>query len=191
VVRIVVDTRGGVQRAGNAAVRVRTGRLPTGGSRANVRPATRTGRDSLGFRCVVRDNGEQESDPMFQPAKKEYFMAAQLQLQALFDSIDEKNVDVFTGFMADDAVYRFGNAEPIVGKAAIAESVRGFFDSIKSLSHDVQGSWVAGDTVICHGTVTYTRLDGSTLTIPFADILAVRDGAISDYLIFADASELY
>lgn len=118
-------------------------------------------------------------------------MAAQFELQALFDSIDEKNVDAFMRFLSDGASYRFGNADPIVGKASIADSVRGFFDSIRALRHDVEASWVAGAKVICHGRTTYTRHDGSTLTIPFADILTVDDGLITDYLIFADASELY
>ena len=118
-------------------------------------------------------------------------MGARLELQALFDSIDAKNTEAFMAFLTDDAVYRFGNADPIQGKPAITESVRGFFDSIQGLSHSLEGSWESGNTVICHGTVTYTRLGGSTLTIPFADILTVGDGLISDYLIFADASALY
>jgi TRAP-type uncharacterized transport system substrate-binding protein len=45
--------------------------------------------------------------------------------------------------------------------------------------------------VICHGTVTYTRHDASTLTVPFANIFRTRDDLIDEYLIYVDASALY
>ena len=45
--------------------------------------------------------------------------------------------------------------------------------------------------MICRGEVTYTRLDGSTLSVPFVNVLKLEGSLIRDYLIYADTSELY
>jgi hypothetical protein len=47
------------------------------------------------------------------------------------------------------------------------------------------------DALVCHGTVTYTRHDSSTLTVPFANIFKVHGELIDEYLIFIDVSQLY
>jgi ketosteroid isomerase-like protein len=101
------------------------------------------------------------------------------------------DTQAFLGFMADDVSFRFGNADPVDGRATVGEAVSGFFGSIKALRHDVTEMWDEGDSVICHGTVTYTRHDSSTLTVPFANVFGLRDDLIREYLIFVDTSELY
>ena len=112
-------------------------------------------------------------------------------LKSLFDSIDSQDADAFQAFLADETIFRFGNAAPVHGAVAAGNLVRGFLESIKEISHDVLESWVEGNTVICHGTVTYTRHDSSTLTVPFANILKTDSQLISEYLIFVDVSKLY
>ncbi|NQU28740.1 MAG: nuclear transport factor 2 family protein [Candidatus Marinimicrobia bacterium] len=112
-------------------------------------------------------------------------------VKTLFDSIDRQDNDAFQAFLADEIVFRFGNAESVNGKLAAGDLVKGFLESIKAISHDVLESWVEGNTVICHGRVTYTRHDSSTLTVPFANILKTNGRLISEYLIFVDVSELY
>ncbi len=67
----------------------------------------------------------------------------------------------------------------------------GFFSSIKLLQHKLNECWDADGAVICHGSVTYTRHDSTALSVPFANILAIKDDLIKDYIIFADISELY
>ena len=47
------------------------------------------------------------------------------------------------------------------------------------------------DGVVCHGRVTYTRKDNSTLTVPFANVMKLDAKGIYKYLIFADTSDLY
>jgi len=42
-----------------------------------------------------------------------------------------------------------------------------------------------------HGEVTYTRHDGSRVTLPFANVFRLRDDLISEYLIYADLAPLY
>jgi hypothetical protein len=47
------------------------------------------------------------------------------------------------------------------------------------------------DAAICIGVVTYTRHDGSTLQVPFANVMKLRPGGIHDYRIFTDNSALF
>jgi hypothetical protein len=109
----------------------------------------------------------------------------------LFRSIDAKDTRRFVAFLAADAQFRFGNAPPAVGTAAITALLDGFFASIKAISHEVAGTWAMPGHVMCHGRVTYTRHDGSTLNVPFANVFAMQGALVKDYLIFVDASRLY
>ncbi|MGD8559726.1 MAG: nuclear transport factor 2 family protein [Gammaproteobacteria bacterium] len=112
-------------------------------------------------------------------------------LQQLFQSIDGQNVPAFLELLADDVYFRFGNNAPAQGINDTANLVTGFFESIKGLQHEIRGSWTLDDTTCCHGFVTYTRHDNSTLNVPFANIFKRNGQGITEYLIFADISQLY
>ena len=116
---------------------------------------------------------------------------AESPLAELFRAIDARDTPRFLGFLAPDALFRFGNAPLVVGHTAIGEAVERFFQSIRALSHRLLGRWEQNDSLACHGEVTYTRLDGRRITLPFANIFRLRDGLICEYLIFADLAPLY
>lgn len=118
-------------------------------------------------------------------------MNMQAWVSGLFSAIDRQDADAFAGFLAEDAVFHFGNLPAVEGRGAIRDFVAGFFQSIRAVSHTVIESWHAGDAVICRGEVAYTRHDGSTLTVPFANILKLAGERVRDYLIYVDASALY
>ena len=101
------------------------------------------------------------------------------------------NAEGFVSHLSEDAIFKFGNADAVAGKAAIQDAVAAFFGSIKGIRHHLLETWAQADAVICRGTVAYTRHDGSELSVPFANILKMRDGLISEYLIYIDTSELY
>lgn len=109
----------------------------------------------------------------------------------VFRSIDTKSCERFTDFLTDDVHFRFGNMQTTLGKSAVAEQVRYFFDSIKSLKHQVTEFWSDDDSIICHGSVCYTRHDNSTLDVPFSNIFKLNDQKVREYLIFVDVSKLY
>lgn len=109
----------------------------------------------------------------------------------LFRCVDARDSDGWVEFLAPDACFRFGNAPSVEGKSAIREAVSTFFASISGLRHDLAEIWYHPDSVICRGEVTYTRLDGSTLAVPFVNVLKLDGTLIRDYLVYADTSELY
>lgn len=118
-------------------------------------------------------------------------MNAERTLDTLFRAIDAKDADAFAALLAPDCEFRFGNLPTVHGRVAVREFVAGFFASIAELAHVVEASWQVGDDLICHGRVTYTRHDGSTLAVPFANMLRRSPAGYARYLIFADTSALY
>lgn len=112
-------------------------------------------------------------------------------IKGLFKAIDDKNAASFAKFLSHDCTFRFGNGAPVAGKENIRNYVSGFFDSIDGLSHNITDTWDLPDGKVCHGTVTYTRKDNSKLSVPFSTIVKGGDRGISEYLIFADISQLY
>ena len=112
-------------------------------------------------------------------------------LKSLFESIDMMDDDKFASYLHDDVSFIFGNAAPVVGKNAARDSVAGFFAAIRELSHSLESTIGNDSEIICRGRVKYTRHDGSTLEIPFANYFAFADGLIKRYQIYADISRLF
>ena len=110
---------------------------------------------------------------------------------ALFAAIDRKDTASFVASLADDAVFRFGSAPAVHGRAAIAEAVDGFFGTVAALSHAVNKVMWDGDTQVCEGEVTYERHDGSNITLPFTDVFEYSGDLIAHYKIYMDLGPLY
>jgi len=109
----------------------------------------------------------------------------------LFAAIDRKDTTAFLGHLAEDAEFRFGNGPPAHGHAAIGAAVAGFFGAIGGSRHRLGRTWQDADSAVCEGEVTYTRLDGSTLTLPFVDVFHFRGERIGRYLIYMDVNPLF
>ena len=88
-------------------------------------------------------------------------------------------------------MYQFGNGEPCFTKAAIKESVAGFFASIDALYHDVRNVWELGDVVFVEMDVIYWRKDGTSVVLPCSDILRFDGPKIQELRIFEDANPLF
>ena len=112
-------------------------------------------------------------------------------IDQLFEAIDCKDAEKFVSFIAPSGLFRFGNMPPVEGKENIKISVNAFFESIESISHQLIDIWDVPEGKVCHGNVSYTRKNGSVLTVPFSNILKGKERNITEYLIFADTSNLY
>ena len=116
---------------------------------------------------------------------------AGIDLDKLFASIDGMDAESFVSFLTADGTFRFGSAPPVSGRASVQAAVDGFFSSIAALRHELQRVITQGDTIVCEGEVTYTRIDGSEITLPFCDVFEVSGGLISAYLIYMDIGPLF
>ena len=113
----------------------------------------------------------------------------------VFETIDEMKADEYASFFAEDASFRFGNAEPIVGRQTIRDAMVVFFSTIKGLRHEVvgvwEGEWAQGDVYSVETEVTYTRTDDAVVSLPATSTMRMCGDLIQDWRIFADVSPVY
>ncbi|PXY02008.1 hypothetical protein DF185_04990 [Marinifilum breve] len=112
-------------------------------------------------------------------------------VDTLSNALDSKNLEKVLEYLSDDCVLIAGNGEAVNGKENIGKVFEGFFPAVKSTAHDVTDIFESGESLVHRGTVTYTRLDNSQLTVPFCDVFKMKDGLISEYYIYIDWSELF
>ena len=111
--------------------------------------------------------------------------------EKLFASIDAMDTESFLGFIHEDATFRFGSSPAVTGHVAIKAAVESFCASFAALKHDLQRLVADGNAVVCEGEVTYTRHDGSTITLPFANVFETDNGLISLYRVYIDTGPLF
>ncbi len=109
----------------------------------------------------------------------------------LFGAVDARDAAAFAAFLAADGEFRFGNAPPVVGRDAVRDAVAGFFAAIGGCRHRLLRTWQSEGAVACEGEVTYTRRDGSQLTLPFANVFVLRGNEIASYRIYIDNAPLF
>ena len=109
----------------------------------------------------------------------------------LFASIDAMDAESFLSFIHRDATFRFGSSPAVKGHAEIRVAVESFFSSFAALQHDLQRVIADGDAMACEGEVTYTRRDGSKITLPFVNIFEVNGELISQYRVYIDIGPLF
>jgi hypothetical protein len=109
----------------------------------------------------------------------------------LFNSIDNADVSTFLSYLDVDANFKFANIPVVSGTKNIGEFLEGFFKSIKSLKHKNLEIYELTGIRFVNGNVTYTRHDGSTLSVDYSNTFKLKGNKIKDYLIFVDNSELY
>jgi ketosteroid isomerase-like protein len=122
-------------------------------------------------------------EPLFRPDRGWW--------EKVFAVIDGGDAAGFVGLLTPDAQFRFGNATPVVGRDAIRAAVAAFFAAIAGSRHRLLDIWNGESTAVCEGEVTYTRHDGSTLRLPFANVFDLRGDKIAAYRIYIDNSPLF
>ncbi len=110
---------------------------------------------------------------------------------AIFADIDAFDPDKFVAHLTPDATFRFANANPVTGRAAVKEAVTGFFSSIAGLTHHILNVYEVGDIAIAQIDVEYRRLDGKSVTVPNADILVFDGDLVRDWQIYIDVTPVY
>jgi ketosteroid isomerase-like protein len=110
---------------------------------------------------------------------------------AIFAAIDSFDPERFVANLTPDVRFRFANADPVTGRAAVEEAVGGFFATIAGLTHHIKNIWEFGDTVIAQIDVEYLRKDGKSVTVPNADILIFDGDLVRDWQIYIDVAPVY
>jgi ketosteroid isomerase-like protein len=114
---------------------------------------------------------------------------------ALFSALDNRDMDTFIGFLADDVVVHFGNSEPIQGTHEFVGLFASVMSALKAVKHDVNDVWqdAAEPTVlIARLTVHYTRADDLVVSLPVCNVFRLRDdGRIFEYRVYVDMAPVF
>ncbi|MHB8689994.1 MAG: nuclear transport factor 2 family protein [Solirubrobacteraceae bacterium] len=119
---------------------------------------------------------------------------ADVDLAALFNAIDQGDVDAMAAFLRDDLVARLGNQPPLHGAQAFKDLYAQLTMSISGIRHELHDVWTAaGDEAIrvVRMTVHYTRLDGNVVSLPCCNTFRLRDGAIAEYQVYVDLTPVF
>lgn len=110
----------------------------------------------------------------------------------IFASIDALDADAFVAHLTPDVTFRFGNAEALHGRDAVAAAVTGFWTTIGGLEHHVQEQWDVDERVsIFRIDVEYLRHDGRSVTVPNVDVLRFDGDLVADWQILIDLAPVY
>ena len=109
----------------------------------------------------------------------------------IFAAIDAMDADKFVANLAPDVRFRFANADPALGRAAVKEGVEGFWASIDGLTHHIRNVYEVGDTVIAQIDVEYRRKDGKSVTVPNCDVLTFDGDLVRDWQIYIDLAPVF
>jgi ketosteroid isomerase-like protein len=109
----------------------------------------------------------------------------------LFTDIDSMVPEAFSQHLAEDVSFVFGNSDPVIGRENVRESWARFCEAIDGVSHEVIEQFEHGPTTVVESTVTYTRKDNSTISLPVVTIYRGAGDLIEDYRIFMDVAPLF
>ncbi|MBE7209610.1 MAG: nuclear transport factor 2 family protein [Gluconacetobacter diazotrophicus] len=110
-----------------------------------------------------------------------------------FADVDRLDPASMLRWYAEDCSFRFGGNPTLRGKSAIAAALAGFYGTIAGMRHEMTGCWIDRDahSGVWEAEVTFTRPDGSRVTIPAISSLRLRDGLIHDFRFVMDPAPLH
>eukprot|EP00899_Mesostigma_viride_P027846 jgi/Mesvir1/8246/Mv12522-RA.2 len=114
-------------------------------------------------------------------------------VKRLFSRGEASDSAGFIEFFTDTPVYQFGNGEVCLSKQEIYDSAVHVFSYLQAVYHEIKNIYEVGYTVFVEMDVAYWRPDGSTVTLPCADIFRVdpATGKFSELRIFMDANPVF
>jgi hypothetical protein len=102
------------------------------------------------------------------------------------------DVDAWAAHLAPGAVMRFGNAEPVCGRARCREALAAVYARISGVRHQIVERWQHGAATIVEASVTYVRTDGREVTLPVVTIYRTDDeDLIFDYRVYIDPAPVF
>ena len=109
----------------------------------------------------------------------------------VYETIDSMDEQGFANCLTENCTFVHANSDPVIGRANAAATSQNFLRLLAGIKHDLVNVWAFEDVIVSQISVTYTRKDGSTLTIPAATIWKLHDKLIDECRIYADISPLF
>lgn len=107
-------------------------------------------------------------------------------------AIDDKDVDKYGAYLADDCVMIQNNQEPVRGKTAILAGLKTYWATFGSLAHDLLNIYGSDHAFALEALNHYVRLDGGKVTVR-AVALTDRNaaGLVEQFRFYTDVSPVF
>ncbi|KAA1000896.1 nuclear transport factor 2 family protein [Paraburkholderia panacisoli] len=109
----------------------------------------------------------------------------------VYEAIDSMNEQGFANCLTENCTFVYANSDPVIGRANAAAASQNFLKLLAGIKHHLVNVWAFEDVIVSQISVTYTRKDGSTLTIPAVTIWKLQDKLIDECRIYVDISPLF
>jgi ketosteroid isomerase-like protein len=112
-------------------------------------------------------------------------------VKAAYAAVERNDVDTYVTFFSDDAVYKVGNFDPVVGHEGIRALALPLVDMFTSVTHDLKNLWRLDDVVVCEMDITYSRKDGKVAIIPCVDVIRFDGDKVKELLAYLDPTPAF
>ena len=103
-----------------------------------------------------------------------------------------KASDEYVMFLTEDAHFRLGNPDALVGRESIKDSLVAFCRQVKGIYHEIKQKWeLEQNVVLLDMEVTYYRLDGTVVTLPVMNFFRFKGNLIEEVRVFMDVTPLF
>jgi len=112
----------------------------------------------------------------------------------LFTAVDDGDTATAAAMFAENIRFTFGNNLPVHGREEVEGTMRDFLANIAGIRHELTGLWQVAsnsDIVVAEMTVHYSRLDGTSVSLPCCNVFRTHDCAIVDYQIYMDVNPVF
>ncbi len=106
--------------------------------------------------------------------------------------IDAKEEAANRNLYAEDSEVIFGNRPAVTGVENVINMFKHFWTTIKGYEHSIVSIYGKDDSFAAETVVSYSRLDGTTVTIPAVTVIEVNEHRkIKSMRIFIDITPLH
>jgi len=112
-------------------------------------------------------------------------------VKAAYAAVESNDVETYVTYFTEDAVYKVGNFDPVVGHDGIRALAAPLVDMFTSVTHDIKNFWLIDDVVICEMDITYSRKDGKVAVIPCVDIIRFSGDKVKELLAYLDPTPAF
>lgn len=111
-------------------------------------------------------------------------------MEDLYVVVDSMDAAGFAAKFTSEGRLDFGNADTVKGPQEIEKMIERVFAKLGGVKHEVVGLWRVDDVIFCDLRVTYTRKDGSSVTLPAATLSVMDGDQFASYRVYVDMAPL-
>lgn len=107
-------------------------------------------------------------------------------------AVDNRDIEKFAEFLAEDSEFQFGNQPKVLGKSNIVEGLKKFWETYDGEEHVLQNILGNDNCFALEALNIFNRKDGTKVTCPAVAITTRNEaGLVTSFRVFIDIAPLY